>query len=174
MHILVPTAAAIDDGGQPIDLGQSPGDIVVLSTVDTELSLVASAWKPRDGRSLRLANVRQLAHNYSVDLYIETTLARAGLVIVSLLGGKSYWPYGIERLVALAREGRFALAVLPGDDSPDASLAGLSTLPAPTLHKLWRYLREGGPDNAAKFCTHRRCKNTIANIQKSSMSIYAY
>ncbi|MEZ5842452.1 MAG: cobaltochelatase subunit CobN [Hyphomicrobiaceae bacterium] len=151
MHVLAAAAGGIDDGSQPVDLGQSPADIVVLSTTDTELALIASAWRGDEDASLRLANLRQLAHNYSVDLYVERTLAHARLVVVSLLGGRSYWPYGIERLAALAREGRFALAVLPGDDRPDASLAGLSTLPDSMLQRLWRCLREGGPENGARF-----------------------
>ena len=160
MHILAVTAGGIDDGSQPVDLAQSPADIVVLSTVDTELASIASAWSSTagaagtdDGPTLRLTNLRQLAHNYSVDLYVDRTLARARLVVVSLLGGRSYWPYGVERIARLAREGRFQLAVLPGDDRPDASLSGLSTLPVETLHQLWRYLREGGPTNAQRFCS---------------------
>ena len=45
----------------------------------------------------------QLKHNFSVDLYAEKTLAGARLVVLRLLGGKSYWPYGLERLTDMAR-----------------------------------------------------------------------
>ena len=49
-----------------------------------------------------------------------------------------------------ARSG-IALALLPGDDQPDAELRELSTVPADAAHRLWRYLAEGGASNAAEF-----------------------
>ena len=120
MHLLVAQSGTIDDGDEPRDLGQSPGDIVVLSAADTELALLATAHRARVAagatQSLRLANLLQLKHNYSVDLYVDKTLSQAKLVIVRLLGGASYWAYGIERLTNLARAGHFDLVVLPGDD----------------------------------------------------------
>ena len=36
----------------------------------------------------------------------------------------------------------------PGDDKPDPELAQLSTLAPEQVHRLWRYLAEGGPANA--------------------------
>ena len=70
-------------------------------------------------------------------------------MVVRLLGGRGYWPYGIEQLVIAARANGTALALLPGDDRPDPELARLSTLPADTLDLLHRYLLHGGIDNAA-------------------------
>src|SRR5436853_387619 len=43
------------------------------------------------------------------------------------------------------------LALLPGDDKPDAELAELSTVPQAACRRLWRYLAEGGPGNADNF-----------------------
>ena len=71
---------------------------------------------------LRLANLLQLQHNLSVDLYIEKTLATAKLIVLRLLGGASYWSYGLDQIEALARERGIALAVLPGDAQPDPEL----------------------------------------------------
>ena len=48
---------------------------------------------------MRLANLMQLSHNASVDLYYEEIVAKARLVVVHLLGGKSCWPYGVEQIV---------------------------------------------------------------------------
>ncbi|MGI9524232.1 MAG: cobaltochelatase subunit CobN [Hyphomicrobiaceae bacterium] len=155
MHLLVAQSGTIDDGDEPRDLAQSPGDIVVLSAADTELSLLSTAQARRrnrpDRRSLRLANLLHLKHNYSVDLYIEKTLSHAKLVIVRLLGGISYWPYGLERLSALAKRGTFQLAVMPGDDKSDRQLLEYSTLSTSDVARLWSYLREGGLDNAERF-----------------------
>ena len=155
MHLLVAQSGTIDDGAEPRDLGQTPGDIVVLSSADTELALLANAHRalceagPQP--SLRLVNFMQLKHNFSVDLYAEKTLQGARLVVLRLLGGKSYWTYGLERLIDMARGGAFRLVVLPGDDKPDPQLDGLSTIDAAAREALWAYLREGGADNAAGF-----------------------
>ncbi len=155
MHLLVTQSGTIDDGAEPRDLGQTPGDIVVLSSADTELALLANAHRARAAAgpqpSLRLVNLMQLKHHFSVDLYAEKTLSGARIVVLRLLGGKSYWSYGLERLVEMAAEGAFRLVVLPGDDQPDPQLDGLSTVDGETRETLWSYLREGGPDNARGF-----------------------
>lgn len=155
MHILVAQSGMIDDGAEPRDLNQSPADIVFLSAADTELSLLAAAHASLAANgaqpSLRLANMLQLQHHFSVDLYLEKTLRHARLVIVRLLGGKSYWAYGVEQMAGLARKGAFQLAVLTGDGRPDATLEGLSTLDEVTCRHLNAYLLEGGLDNARSF-----------------------
>jgi cobaltochelatase CobN len=155
MHLLVTHSGTIDDGAEPRDLGQTPGDIVVLSSADTELSLLARAHGALTAASpqpsLRLVNLMQLKHNFSVDLYAEKTLTGARLVVLRLLGGRSYWPYGLERLTDMAAARSFELIVMPGDDKPDPMLAGLSTVSEEVREQLWAYLREGGADNAALF-----------------------
>jgi len=151
MHLLAATPGNVTDGSEAIDLGQTPGDIVVLSAADSELACLASA-KPRvGGFTLRLANLLHLAHPMSVDLYVETVIRHAKLVVVRLLGGRGYWPYGVEQLAAACREHNIPLALLPGDDQPDPDLAGWSSLPAEAAHRLWRYLAHGGTGNAEQF-----------------------
>src|SRR5215469_8047119 len=152
MHLLAATQGVIADGSEAVDLAQSPGDIVLLSSADTEIALLAAAQsrlREQDPLAprLRLAPIPRLGHNFSVDLYMET-VAQARLVIARLLGGSTYWPYGVERLVETCREHRIPLALLPGDDRPDSELAQLSTLPPDSVHRLRRYLAEGGPANA--------------------------
>jgi cobaltochelatase CobN len=153
VHLLAAKPGAISDGSEAVDLGQSAGDIVVLSAADTELAGLAQAHAalPAGAPSLRLANLLFLAHNLSVDKYVEDTLQHARLVIVRLLGGARYWPYGIEQVSDCCRRRGIALAVLPGDDQPDPELTALSTLDAPTVHRLWQYCVQGGPANARNF-----------------------
>ncbi len=153
MHLLQAQPGVVADGSEPVDLGQSPGEIVVLSAADTELASLSAARAGfgADFPSLRLANLMQLSHNYSVDLYLETMIAEAKLVVVRLLGGVGYWPYGVEQLEAACREVGIPLALLPGDDQPDAELARRSSLPAEACHRLWQYGVQGGPDNARDF-----------------------
>src|SRR5436305_1662257 len=152
MHLLATEPGTIDDGAAAVDLGQTPGDIIVLASADTEIGLLAAAQARRRtddtaSPSLRLAPVMRLGHNLSVDLYMEL-VGQARLVIARLLGGSAYWPYGVERLVKTCHEHGIPLALLPGDDKPDPELARLSSLPAEACRRLWRYLAEGGPGNA--------------------------
>jgi cobaltochelatase CobN len=156
MHLLNARTTTPDDAGEAVDLAQSPGDIVFLSAADTELACLAAAQagRPPDAPSLRLANLLQLGHPMSVDLHVEQVVARARLVILRLLGGRSYWPYGLEQVAGACRAKRIPLAVLPGDDSPDAELAGWNTLPAEACHRLWQYGVHGGLDNARQLLAY--------------------
>ncbi len=144
MHLLATTSGIIDGAPEAIDLKQSPADIIVLSAADSELAALARAHET-SGVSLRLANLLQLQHNLSVDLYIEKTLAKSKLIVLRLLGGASYWTYGLDQVEALARENGILLAVLPGDAQPDPGLVSRSTLPLHHCERLHRYLVTGGP-----------------------------
>ncbi|WP_297007651.1 cobaltochelatase subunit CobN, partial [Thalassospira sp. UBA6510] len=154
MHLLAAQPGMVTDGSEAVDLGQQPGDVVILSAAESELACLAGA----QGRlvdafgdqtpSLRLASLLQLGHNMSVDLYIEDVLSDAKFIIVRILGGRGYWDYGIEQLVALARAKDIPLVLLPGDDQPDAELLSLSTVKGREYQNIWRYLIEGGPQNS--------------------------
>src|SRR6202166_3863797 len=149
MHLLATSSTALDDLVEPIDLGQPPGDLAILSFADSDLAAIAAAWAmERDGLpSLRLAHLRDLRHPMSVDLWIDRVGAHAKVIVVRLLGGLDWWKYGIERLSVLARERGIALAVLPGEDRNDSHLAAVSTLPPQELDALLRFFRGGGRDN---------------------------
>jgi len=149
MHLLTTSSTNLDEIVEAVDLGQSPGDIAVLSFADSDLTALAAAWEAERASlpSVRLAHLRDLRHPMSVDLWIERLGAHAKVIVVRLLGGLDWWKYGIERLSALARERGIVLAVLPGEDRDDVRLAAASTLPAQELDALLRYFREGGRDN---------------------------
>ena len=153
MHLLKAQPGVVADGSEAVDLGQTPGDIVVLSAADTELASLAAARGALGETfpALRLANLMQLSHHASVDLYCETVIAGARLVIVRLLGGKSYWPYGVEQIAETCATTGAALVLLPGDDQPDPELAAYSTVDAGTCRRLWGYLLHGGAANARSF-----------------------
>jgi cobaltochelatase CobN len=150
VHLLSAQPAATADVEAAVDLGQTPGEIVVLSAADTELACLAHARArlPGERPRLRLANLLQLAHPLSVDLYIERVVAHARLVVVRLLGGRGYWPYGLEQVAEACRARGVALACLPGDDRADPDLAALSTVAPEARDRLWRYLLHGGVGNA--------------------------
>jgi cobaltochelatase CobN len=150
MHLLAAKPGVIADGSEAIDLGQTPGDIVILSAADTELACLAAAQAqlPADAPSLRLASLLQLSHNLSIDTYVEDIVGKAKLVIVRVIGGVRYWSYGIEQVVAVCRQHKIRLAFLPGDDQPDLELSEQSSVPAEVVHRLWQYLVQGGVENA--------------------------
>jgi cobaltochelatase CobN len=159
MHLLKGQAVGVTGGEEPVDLQQSPADMVILSAADTEISGLAAARRVlgADFPSLRLANWMQLAHPYSIDLYGETVLAKARIVVVRLLGGGSYWRYGLEETVRLARANGTKLVVVPGDAAWDEALAAEGTIPTAQAQKLWSYLVEGGSTNLAnalRFAAH--------------------
>ena len=149
MHLLTTTSTSLDEIVEAVDLGQSPGDIVVLSFADSDLAGLAAAWEAERTAipSVRLAHLRDLRHPMSVDLWIDRVGAHAKVIVVRLLGGVDWWKYGVERLSAVARERGIALAVLPGEDRDDARLAGASTLPPHELDALLQFFREGGREN---------------------------
>jgi cobaltochelatase CobN len=151
MHVLATQLATLEEADVAVDLGQSPAEIVVLSFSDSDLSALAVAWQ-REAESLptlRLASLKRLRHPMSVDLYVESVVARAKMVIVRCLGGLDYWRYGLEHIADAARDHGVLFAALPGDDRPDSRLAAMSTIPAGSLDLLDRFFREGGSDNLA-------------------------
>ena len=151
MHLLTTSSTNLDEIVEAVDLGQTPGDIVVLSFADSDLTGLAGAWQAeRDALpSVRLAHLRDLRHPMSVDLWIDRVGRHAKIIVVRLLGGLDWWKYGIERLSALARDRDIALAVLPGEDRDDARLAAASTLPPRELDVLLEFLSRRRPRESA-------------------------
>src|SRR5216683_6042084 len=149
MHLLATTSTTLDETVEPVDLGQTPGDMVVLSFADSDLAALAAAWAlERDALpSLRLASLRDLRHPMSVDLWIDRVAVHAKVIVVRLLGGLDWWRYGVERLAALAREHQIVFVALPGEDRDDPRLTEASTLPPGELDTLLRFFREGGAKN---------------------------
>ena len=150
MHLLRTTAGALHDGEALFDLQQAPAEVLLLSHADTDLALLAHSYAQRQppAFSLRLANLGYLRHHAALDLYLDNTASAARVIIVLLLGGIAYWPYGVERLAELARQRGIALALLPGDDQWDTELAAQGTLTLEDAQRLWCYLRHGGRRNA--------------------------
>ena len=149
MHVIFRESHGLEETETPTDLGQSPADLVVLSFSDSDLGAFAAGWHRGGGPEgrlpgLRLANIAALKHPLSVDTYVEQTLAGAKGILIRLIGGVPYWPYGLQQIEALAREKGLALAVLPADGRPDARLDAASTVPASTLRRLTHLCDTGG------------------------------
>ncbi len=146
MHVIFRESYGLEETASPTDPGQGPADLVVLSFSDSDLGAFAAGWHRAGGAlpSLRLLNLAALRHPLSVDTYVDATLSAAKGILIRLIGGRSYWSYGLQAVSALAQTRGIALAVLPGDGRPDEELEALSTLPLSTLHQLSHLCSEGG------------------------------
>ena len=146
MHVVFRESHGLEETDTPFDLGQTPADLVVLSFSDSDLGAFAAGWQRGRGKlpGLRLANLVALRHPLSVDTYVEQTLAGAKGILIRLIGGESYWAYGLASVQDLCRRQGIALAVLPADGRPDARLDALSTLPVGTLRRLATLCDAGG------------------------------
>ena len=149
MHLLKGQTRGLEAGAEAIDLEQTPGDIVILSAADTEIAGLASARRALGDPfpAVRLANWMALKHPFSVDLYGEAVLARAKLIAIRLLGGLSYWCYGVEEAQRIARASGAKLILVPGDPTWDPVLAGEGSVTVAEARCFWSYLAEGGSEN---------------------------
>jgi cobaltochelatase CobN len=152
MHLLAAQAGTVPDG-EAVDLGQTPADMVYLSAADSELACLAAAYDRIGAQApgLRLTSLLQLGHNLSVDMYVDKVIRGARLVVVRVIGGARYWPYGLEQVAEACRRHKAMLAIIPGDDKPDPDLPPLCTVPPAVAYRLWRYCVEGGLPNACEM-----------------------
>lgn len=146
MHVIFRESHGLEETEAPFDLGQTPADLVVLSYSDSDLGAFAAGWHRAKGSlpALRLANLAALRHPLSIDTYIDNTLSGAKGILIRLIGGESYWSYGLGQVQDLAVKRGLALAVLPADGREDARLDALSTLPVSTLRRLATLCDTGG------------------------------
>ncbi|TGD42579.1 cobaltochelatase subunit CobN [Pseudotabrizicola sediminis] len=146
MHVVFRETHGLDQTAAPYDPAQDPANLVVLSYSDSDLGAFAAGWQRAAGKlpSTRLQNIVALKHPVSVDTYVERTLSGAKAILIRLIGGVAYWPYGIASVQDLARRRGIALAILPGDGRADPALDAASTLPVSTLRRLQELCDAGG------------------------------
>ena len=136
-----------------IFLTQNPAPVVFLTAADTDIQTLAAAVAqlPQNFPALRVANLLQLQQQLTIDSYAQEVLEKAQVIIVRLLGGRSYWSYGLEvvqEIVQRRNQEGVSLIVIPGDDAIDPSAIASSTISLAAVNQLWRYFTEGGVDNA--------------------------
>ncbi|BFM51097.1 cobaltochelatase subunit CobN [Marinomonas sp. THO17] len=170
MHLLAAKPGGFVDDEGIVDLEQSPADLVILAAADSVLGALGAALDDIAGEdylpSVRLANWMQLVKPAAYDLYEHKVLESAKVVVVSLLGGEHYWPYGFQQLQAWcrAKTGR-TLILVPGDDAEDPNLLDASNVDRDDCRRVWRYLRESGSSNAIeclRFISARFFQQDIA------------
>ncbi|MEG4445921.1 cobaltochelatase subunit CobN [Microcoleus sp. AT9_B5] len=150
-----------------IFIQQTPAPIVFISAADTDIQTLAAAASkmPANFPQVRAVNLLQLQQQLTIDTYAEEVLERAEVIILRLLGGRSYWSYGLEILRETVQKTNASLIVMPGEDSPDPDLISHSNVSLSAVNQLWRYFTEGGVQNfvnALKFAADT-CLKTAYN-----------
>jgi cobaltochelatase CobN len=156
--------ATIPGGWNPAAEGvifveQQPAPITFITAADTDIQTlaVAATQLPQGFPQMRVVNLLQLQQQLTIDTYAEDVLTAAKVIIVRLIGGQSYWSYGLEVVQETARQTGAVLIVLPGDERPDPTLMSHSTASLGDVDRVWKYLIEGGVDN------YRQLLHFIAN-----------
>ena len=156
--------ATIPGGWNPAAEGvifveQQPAPIAFITAADTDIQTLAVATTQllADFPQVRVVNLLQLQQQLTIDTYAEDVLTAAKVIIVRLIGGQSYWSYGLEVVQETARQTGAVLIVLPGDERPDPTLMSHSTASLADVDRVWQYLIEGGVDN------YRQLLNFIAS-----------
>ena len=161
MHLVVGRPSGLDDENEPTDLGLEPADIIFISAADSELATIHDA-ATKSELDVAIVNQLHLNHPFSVDLFIEKTARYSKIILVRLLGGQAYWPYGVEQLVACSRGYGVKLILLSGDGKHDENLQQQSNVEIEDYEKLLSYLQEGGEENSERlidYCGYLLNKN---------------
>ncbi|MEV5297419.1 cobaltochelatase subunit CobN [Amycolatopsis methanolica] len=119
--------------------------ILLLSTSDTDL---LSARTSEAGYTLANPARLDLAE-------LPGLLAEADVVVVRILGSARTWQEGLDTVRASGKH----VVVLGGEQTPDAELMALSTVPAGIATEAHAYLAQGGPDNLTQL--HRFLSDTL-------------
>ena len=165
MHLLLSEANHFDEN-QAYDIRQTAGDIVILSHAATELKVIANEVRhlhegeggAKNFPKIRLMHLGYLGHPATIDKYLDDVIANAKIVIVRLLGGESYWQYGMRQLYALCKAENIELIMLSGDNNWDESLNQLSLVHNQFLPAdIYSYFCAGGAGN------HQSALKLLAN-----------
>ncbi|MCD2262244.1 cobaltochelatase subunit CobN [Dietzia aurantiaca] len=112
--------------------------MALLSTSDTDLLSARES-----GAAFTLGNPSRI----DVEADLPHLLTGADLVVVRILGSRRSWDHGFEAVLGAG----VPVVVLGGEQSPDADLMEVSTVPIGTAAEAHRYLAEGGPANLAQL-----------------------
>ncbi|MBW4641499.1 MAG: cobaltochelatase subunit CobN [Goleter apudmare HA4340-LM2] len=149
MHRISATPGGWNQSEDLIFLEQTPAPFVLITAADTDIQTLAAAVPklPATFPAIRVANLLQLQQQISIDTYGEQVLELAQVIILRLLGGRSYWTYGLEVVQEIAERNGSTLIVMPGDDALDPDLISQSTVSLGIVNQVWQYFRQGGVEN---------------------------
>jgi cobaltochelatase CobN len=123
--------------------------IVFISAADTELLSLEGAIRqlPAAFPPVRAFLSTRLQTDADLDAMLADVGAGTRIFVVRVLGGRSFFERGFERLRKLCRSSQHLLLAFPGDQHPDPELAALSNVPLADLTAAFEYLVAGGVGN---------------------------
>ena len=149
MHRISATPGGLNQSEGLFFLEQTPAPFILITAADTDIQTLAAVVPklPSQFPELRVANLLQLQQQISIDDYSEQVLESAQVIVLRLIGGSSYWAYGLEVVQEIVQRNGTTLIVMPGDDGLDLDLISKSTLSQEIVQKIWQYFQEGGVEN---------------------------
>ncbi len=119
--------------------------ILFISNADTELVTIRASIDdlPESFSGVRRYNPQRLTEPPNLD--------GVSLVVVRLLGGVTAWEEGLADLTSRCATLSIPVVAVGGEATPDAELAGRSTVPAGIVAETHRYLVAGGPTNMSQL-----------------------
>ena len=104
MHRINATPGGWNQSEDLVFLEQTPAPFVFITAADTDIQTLAAARSklPVQFPAFRVANLLQLQQQISIDTYGEQVLELAQVIVLRLLGGRSYWTYGLEVVQEMA------------------------------------------------------------------------
>ncbi|MDB9309939.1 cobaltochelatase subunit CobN, partial [Aphanizomenon sp. CS-733/32] len=149
MHRISATPGGLNQSEGLFFLEQTPAPFVLITAADTDIQTLAAVVPklPSQFPEIRVANLLQLQQQVSIDDYGEQVLESAQVIVLRLIGGSSYWAYGLEVVQEIVHRNGTNLIVMPGDDGLDFDLISKSTVSPEIVQKIWQYFQEGGTEN---------------------------
>lgn len=149
MHRISATPGGLNQSEGLFLLAQTPAPFVLITAADTDIQTLAAVVPklPSQFPEIRVANLLQLQQQVSIDDYGEQVLESAQVIVLRLIGGSSYWAYGLEVVQEIVHRNGTNLIVMPGDDGLDFDLISKSTVSPEIVQKIWQYFQEGGTEN---------------------------
>ena len=122
---------------------------VVLTSADTEIQALAAAVRRLPGGfpPVRARNPAELHSAGELDRFVAEVLPGARAVVLRVLGGRSYFAEGYERLSRECRARGVAFFALPGEQALDPELTALCHAPLPLVTQALEYFTQGGVAN---------------------------
>lgn len=123
--------------------------ILLLTHADTDLLALerATAGLPADFPLVTGLNLLSLPTERHVQELIRTGLDDVQVMIMRTHGGRQGFRHGFDLLAEAARRRHIDLICVPGTEGLDPESLAYSTVPAPVVHDVYRYLQFGGVDN---------------------------
>ncbi|OBQ05341.1 MAG: cobalamin biosynthesis protein CobN [Anabaena sp. LE011-02] len=149
MHRINATAGGWNQSEGLFFLEQTIAPFVLITAADTDIQTLAAVVPklPTHFPEIRVANLLQLQQQISIDDYSEQVLESAQVIVLRLIGGSSYWSYGLEVVQEIGERNGTTLIIMPGDDGLDFDLISKSTVSGEIVQKIWQYFQEGGTEN---------------------------